>query len=120
MAIFRPFGPSEGFENVANRIFDPIYLLDDLKLPKSWVISVLWIFKFFKPQESLCVPIKKVFSKIEGPFAKFQPIFNRKTVLNSQRIGESSFDQSTELQTPYFFTIMSLYNYKTLLDYYLF
>ena len=40
------------------------------------------------------------FLKIEGHFAKFQPIFNLKTVLNSQKIGESSFEQSTELQTP--------------------
>ena len=41
---------------------------------------------------------KKIFngkeaSKIEGQFAKFQPIFNLKTVLNSQYIGESSFDR---------------------------
>ena len=34
------------------------------------------------------------FLKIEGQFAKFQPIFNRKTVLNSQHIGESIFEQS--------------------------
>ena len=33
------------------------------------------------------------FSKIEGQFAKFQPIFNLKTVFNSQNIGESSFDR---------------------------
>ena len=45
------------------------------------------------------------FSKIEGQFANFQPIFNRKAVLNSQKIGESSFEQSTELQTPYFFPL---------------
>ena len=30
----------------------------------------------------------KEFSKIEGQFAKFQPIFNLKTVLNSENIGE--------------------------------
>ena len=36
-------------------------------------------------------------SKIERQFAKFQPIFNLKTVLNSQNIGESIFQQSLEL-----------------------
>ena len=35
----------------------------------------------------------KEFSKIEGQFAKFQPIFNLKTVLNSQYIGESGFNR---------------------------
>ena len=34
----------------------------------------------------------KEFSKIEGQFAKFQPIFNLKTVLNSQKI-ELSVDR---------------------------
>ena len=29
----------------------------------------------------------KEFSKIEGQFAKFQPMFNLKTVFNSQNIG---------------------------------
>ena len=33
------------------------------------------------------------FSKIEGQFAKFQPIFNLKTVLNSQKMGESSVNR---------------------------
>ena len=33
------------------------------------------------------------FSKIEGQFDKFQPIFNLKTVLNSQYIGESGFNR---------------------------
>ena len=42
---------------------------------------------------------KKIFNeeeflKIEGQFAKFQPIFNQKTVLNSKHIGESIFEQS--------------------------
>ena len=31
--------------------------------------------------------------KIEGHFAKFQPIFNLKTVLNSQSIGELIFER---------------------------
>ena len=36
---------------------------------------------------------REEFSKIEGQFAKFQPIFNLKTVLNSQKIGESGFNR---------------------------
>ena len=44
----------------------------------------------------------KNIKKIEAQFANLQPIFNRKTVLSSQKIGESSFEQSTELQKPYF------------------
>ena len=77
-----------------------------MKFPIEWAIRELstMILKFFK---------KKIFngegfSKNEVPFAKFQPIFNRKTVLNSQKIGESSFDQATELRWPCFFPIMSL------------
>ena len=50
------------------------------------------------------------FSKIDGQFAQFQPIFNRKTVLNSRKIGESRFEQSTEQQTPFYFLIMSLHS----------
>ena len=84
----------------------PVITFFSIKFPIEWAIwqpstIILKFFEkmFFNGEE---------FSKIEGQFAKFQPIFILKTVLNSQEIGKSSFEQSTELETPYFFTILSL------------
>ena len=45
------------------------------------------------------------FSKIEGQFAKFQPIFNLKTVLNSQKMGESSVNRRRKSRHIIFFPL---------------
>ena len=43
VAVFCHFGSFGIFENIINQIFDPNYLLDDLKSEKSLVVSVLRI-----------------------------------------------------------------------------
>ena len=65
-----------------------------------WELSMI-ILKFFERK----IFNGKEFLKIEGQFAKFQPIFNLKTVLNSHKIGESSVDRRWKSRHLIFFPL---------------
>ena len=69
----------------------PVITFFSMKFPIEWAIWQLStiILKFFEKK----IFNGEEFSKIEGQFAKFQPIFNLKTIFNSQIIRESIFLQ---------------------------